>query len=85
MLLLYLGIKMLSSRIKAKQHLFMPGHTVQSIVKQHNLYDVTPEEIIELMKQFNKINENVLPRPGMNMLIPILPRHFDVVFKSSSV
>jgi hypothetical protein len=67
-------------RIKAKPHMFMPGQTVQGAVKQYNLYDTTKEEIIELMAQFNKINDNAIPKPGMNMMIPILSRHCETVF-----
>lgn len=68
-------------RIKAKPHLFMPGQTVQGAVKQFNMYDTTPAEIIELMEQFKTINDNAIPKPGMNMMIPILPRHFKTVFE----
>jgi hypothetical protein len=66
----------IADRIKAKPHLFMPGQTVQGAVKQFNLYDTTPDEIRELMIQFNHINNHAMPKPGMRMLIPILQRHW---------
>lgn len=67
-------------RPKALPHLFMPGETVSGAIKKLNLYDVTKEEMGELLEQFKKINPD-LPRPGMRVLIPVLTRHQGEVFK----
>lgn len=67
-----MGIK---PRVKALSHMFMPGHTVTSAIKQINLYDVTKEEMPELLENFKKMNGDTVPRPGERVLIPVLARH----------
>jgi hypothetical protein len=70
-------------RAKAKPHMFMPGDTVSGAIKKNNFYDVTKEEMNLLLKSFNTINGDKLPRPGMHFMIPILERHQDAAFNPS--
>jgi hypothetical protein len=70
----------ISKRIQAKSHMFMPGDTVQAVVKKFNLHDVTKEEMCQLIDQFKDINPPLVLKPGINALIPILDRHQDKVF-----
>jgi hypothetical protein len=70
----------LSKRIQAKSHLFMPGDTVQAVVKKYNQHDVSKEEMEHLIDQFKDINPPAVLKPGVNALIPILERHQSTVF-----
>lgn len=67
-------------RIRAKPHLFMPGETISAAIKKYNFYSVTPEEMQQLLKDFTQINGEVMFRPGMNGLIPVLEKHQDKAF-----
>lgn len=70
----------MKEQILAKRYMFMPGHTVNAVIKQHNFYDVTSEELELLQKQFNELNMNKLFKPGMSALVPVLPRHHEKAF-----
>ena len=73
----------IKQRPKALFHLFMPGETVVAAIKKYNFYDVSQEEINELLKQFKACNPDLeVPRPGIRVLIPILPRHQERAFSS---
>ena len=61
-------------RAKAVPHMFMPGETVSAAIKKYNNYDVTKQEMTELLNTF-KVTNPVIPRPGMRVLIPVLDRH----------
>ena len=66
---------MLSTKhLKAKSHMFMPGDTVQGVIKKFNLMDVSSDEMNHLIERFKKINVEGAIKPGMVMLIPILER-----------
>jgi hypothetical protein len=52
----------------------MPGHTITGAIKLHNTHLVTTEEMEALLEEFNRINDNRLPKPGNNFKIPILDR-----------
>lgn len=71
---------MIKNRTQAVPHMFMPGETIGAAIKKYNLYDVTKEEMIELLTAFNSINVAGNPKPGMRVLIPILGRHQQQVF-----
>ena len=67
---------------RAKPHLFMPGQTVTGAIKQHNFYDVTKEEMEGLLAKYKAINGDGNPKPGINVMIPVLPRHLAAAFPS---
>lgn len=67
-------------RARAVPYLFMPGDTVQAVIKKQNRHDVLPEELVELNKTYLMINGQEVPRPGTSALIPILSRHQADVF-----
>lgn len=67
-------------RARAMPHLFMPGDTIQGIIKKINLYDVTPQELNELVQTYGMINGNEVPKAGTSVMIPVLSRHQATVF-----
>lgn len=69
-----------TNHLKAMNHMFMPGDTVQAVIKKFNLMDVSSEEMLELIERFKAINAEGAIKPGMKMLIPILQRLEDKVF-----
>lgn len=74
----------MKERPKAVHHLFMPGETVMAAIKKYNFYDVTKEETSALLEQFKYCNPELgIPRPGMSVLIPILPRHQERAFSGT--
>lgn len=54
---------------------FMPGHTVEAIIKRENMHDVNKEELNALIKEYINLNGPEVPRPGFSAKIPILLRH----------
>lgn len=63
-----------TNHLKAKNHMFMPGDTVQGVIKKFNLFDVSEQEMAHLIERFKSINVEGAIKPGMKMLIPILQR-----------
>lgn len=54
------------------QHLFMPSQTINGIIKMHNNM-VTDKDILDaLVEEFNKVNNNAVPRVGTNFKIPVI-------------
>ena len=68
-------------RHRAVSHLFMPGQTISAVIKQVNRYDVTPDEQRKLLIAFKELNTDAVPKVGERGMIPVLPRHYDEVFK----
>lgn len=52
-------------------HFFAPNHTIDSIINLYNNHSLTKQEIIELRNQFNLLNNNIVPRPGIACKIPL--------------
>lgn len=69
----------ITPRQKAKPHLLMSGHTISAVIKQVNLYDVSKEEMTELLAQYKLINSADVPRPGTRVMVPVLERHQKLV------
>ncbi len=53
-------------------HLFMPGHTIDAVLKLHNGHGITPTELKWLRQEFNRLNGQPLVRPGQRYIIPLL-------------
>lgn len=70
----------LTNRIKAKQHMYMPGDTVSAVIKKYNLFDVSKEELVQLIEEYKAINNPGVIKPGTSALVPILQRHHAAVF-----
>lgn len=50
----------------------MPSQTINGIIRMHNNM-VSDKDIIEaLVAEFNKVNENAVPRVGTNFKIPVI-------------
>lgn len=56
-------------------HRFKAGETIVAVIKLHNRYDVTIDELNELLIQFKELNPPKLFRPGDSYTIPVLERH----------
>jgi hypothetical protein len=59
--------------------MFMPGHTIEAIIKKENKHDVNKEELNALLAEYLRINGPEVPRPGFVAKIPILLRHAVVI------
>jgi len=55
-------------------HMFMPGETIEAILKKVNMHSVDPNELRELMAAYNRINGTKVPKVGQAVKIPILTR-----------
>lgn len=64
---------------KTVEHSFMPGHTIEAIIKKENHHSVTNEELKALLARFDELNSSVVPRAGAKAQIPILQRYADVI------
>lgn len=67
-------------RARALPHMFMPGDTIQGVIKKVNQYDVEPRELDELVQTYGMINGNEVPKAGTSVMIPVLTRHQPTVF-----
>ena len=56
-------------------HLFMPGHTIEAIIKKVNMHSVDPNEMRELLEAFHTLNGSSIPKAGTVSKIPVLKRH----------
>jgi len=66
---------------KAFPHMLMPGETIVALIKNLNLYDVSKEEMKQLLKLYTDLNGVEVMKPGMRVMVPILERHHEAVFK----
>lgn len=55
--------------------MFMPGYTIDAVLKLHNSHAMTVEELHLLREEFNVINSNVVPRPYRKYNVPVLPKY----------
>ena len=55
-------------------HMFMPGETIEAVIKKVNMHSVDPNELRALMSEFNRINGSQVPKVGMSAKIPVLQR-----------
>lgn len=54
-------------------HCFMPGQTIDAIIRLKGRHNLTSEELLPLRARFNELNGSILPRPGMTLKIPLPP------------
>jgi hypothetical protein len=73
---------MLNKNVKALPHLFMPGETIVAAIKSLNMYDVSKDEMKQLLKTYDQINGKTVVKAGTRVMVPILERHYVEVFKS---
>ena len=59
---------------KTIPHMFMPGETIEAVIKKVNMHSVDPNELKVLMIQFNLINGDTVPKVGSSAKIPVLQR-----------
>jgi hypothetical protein len=48
------------------------GETINGALRLHNHRKLTDDEMVELQRLFNELNQNSVPRPGQVLMIPIL-------------
>lgn len=61
-------------------HMFMPGETIEAIIKKTNRHDANQIELEQLIREYRLINGIGVPRAGTQALIPVLARHQTEVF-----
>ena len=55
------------------EHVLLPGHTIEAILKLKNNYSLSREQINDLVRRFNEINPDTRPPlAGSTVKIPIL-------------
>ncbi len=52
-------------------HCFMPGQTIDAVIRLKGRHNLTKEELLPLRARFNELNDSVLPKPGMTLKIPL--------------
>jgi hypothetical protein len=52
-------------------HCFMPGQTIDAVIKLKGRHDLSPAEMIFLRERFNELNGEQVIRPGMTCKIPL--------------
>lgn len=50
----------------------MSGQTINAVIKQHNKMVADTDILTALVNEFNKINNNTVPRIGSVLQIPVL-------------
>ena len=53
-------------------HCFRPSETIEAVLRLKGRHNYTKEELRYLVKVFNELNGEILPRPGMTLKVPIL-------------
>ena len=54
------------------QHMFMTGQTIHAVLKKYNNMVADDDTLSALVDEFNKINNNAVPRIGSVLQIPVL-------------
>lgn len=52
-------------------HCFMPGHTIDAVIKLKGRMDLSAAEMEVLRARFNELNGQQVIRPGMTCKIPL--------------
>ena len=52
-------------------HTFRPSETIDAVLRLLGRHDLTQDELAPLRRQFNVLNGEVVPRPGMMCKIPL--------------
>ncbi len=54
-------------------HCFRPTETIEAVLRLVGRHNYTKEELRYLVKVFNELNGEILPRPGMMLKVPVMP------------
>lgn len=54
------------------EHQFKSSETIQAAIRFHNHPKLTGDEMAELLRRYNELNDNKVPRPFQVVKIPIL-------------
>jgi len=54
------------------EHQFKLGETINAAIRFHNHPKLTDDEMDELQRRYNELNDNKVPRPFQVVKIPIL-------------
>jgi hypothetical protein len=52
----------------------MPGETVQAVLRRYNGQVLTPAQLTELGREYNRLNGTNVPRAGDQRKVPLLER-----------
>ena len=56
---------------KFKHHVFMPGETIQAVIRKYNGQVLTPAQLTQLTRDYNRLNGTNVPRAGEARKIPL--------------
>ena len=62
---------MSATRYKIKEHQFGPNETIYAVIKMYNHQGMSPKMVEILLKEYGRLNEAEVPRPGTKVKIPI--------------
>lgn len=51
-------------------HCFMPGHTLEGVIRQKTRHDLPKADVLLLVEIFNKLNGSPVIRPGQSYKVP---------------
>lgn len=54
-------------------HCFRPSETIEAVLRLRGRHSYTKAELDLLMREFNRVNGEVIPRPGQTFQVPVLP------------
>jgi hypothetical protein len=52
-------------------HCFMPGQTIEAVIRLKGGHGLAKAEVLQLVEVFNQLNGTPLVRPGMTLKIPL--------------
>lgn len=55
------------------EHTFRPTETIDSVIRLRGRHNLTKEELQVLREEYNRLNGEAVPRPGMLVKIPLPP------------
>ncbi len=51
-------------------HCFMPGHTLEGVIRKVVRHDLPKADVLELVRIFNELNGHPIIRPGRSYKVP---------------
>lgn len=52
-------------------HCFIPGQTLEAVIKLKGRHDLPKTEVLKLVEMFNELNSSPVIRAGMTLKIPL--------------
>ena len=58
-----------------KEHCFCPGETISAVIHKMHDHAISSDEIKIVLKEFDRLNNNQIPKPGEIFKIPIFDKY----------